>query len=1287
MIFRHAKRAHVGLGYVAAVAVLGFALLLGLVSLALPLLAQHPAQVKAWLEHRTQRPVSFTGLRTHWTKVGPLIELRGLRIGDGDRAVAVGDAELLASVYLGLLPGHAFTELRLRGLDLTLERADDGTWDVRGLPGQKDQKSGDPFGALDRLGELHVIDGRLAIVAPAYGVDTAIPRADLRLRVDGSRVRAGVRAWMRANAAPLDGVLDFDRDSGDGRAYVGAERVDLRDWAAVLHAGGVRVAGGVGSARAWAELRDERVVQVTGQGALSGVTLEGAPLDGAVPRVVFDRVDALGVWRVKGRAWTMTLPTLRVQQKKSGEVLDGLALAGGGRFDLAARHVDVAPLLQAAALTDRLPESTRRWIRAAAPGGLVDDARVSSTQGRTNVQARLASVGFDRVGTAPGLRGIAGRLAGDTDGVQLDFEPASTIRFIWPQAFGPDHLVHLTGRAAVWRDGPGWRLGTRALHIGGEGYSADVRGGLFWQGDGTRPFIDLAADVGPTAVPVAKRFWVRDVMAPKVVQWLDNGLIGGRVEHGRAVVVGDLDDWPFRHHEGTFEARGHIAGGIVKFLPDWPPAEGVDADVMFDGTGFDVAGGGRIGRVQLPVLKASIDDYSHGALVVEAHGTAEASQLLDVVRASGLRKLQPETIDALAASGPAKVDFGLELPLGRPEPLSIKGAVDLDGAMLSDRRWDLRFDDVHGRATYDLAGFTATDLDVRHDGQPGQLSLRVGDGHVRTPTNIVEGDVAANFDIDDLLKRAPEMSWLSPYVAGRSAWTVSVVVPKDVSRPGGAAHLQLRSTLAGTSLDLPAPLRKPAAQALPAFVDTPLPVGSGEVKVSLGNLVGVRARTIGSRTGVRVVLGSGTVDDAAPPSGIVATGRAAQLDALDWIAFARGGGTGSGDGLALQRIDVTTPRLNMLGGVFGETRLQVQPVAGNALSVRADGATLSGSLNVPDGNGPIAGRFARVYWKSAAAPAPAVAATTSAPRVAPMTPTARRPAPTRAPAATNAAVDPSKVPALAIDVDDLRIGAAQLGTARFRSHPNVAGMQLDQFTARGRGQRIDATGEWTGRTASRTHIDATVATDDFGALLDGFGLGGRLGGGKGDAHFDASWTGAPMDFALATLEGTLAVDVHNGRLLEVNPGAGRVLGLLSLAELPRRLTLDFGDFFAKGFSFNQLGGNVRFDGGLARSDDFGIKGPAADIRIRGAANMRAQTFDQTIEVHPKSGNLLTAVGAIAGGPVGAAIGAAAGAVMQKPLGQLGAKVYRVTGPWADPKVEVMTRDQTRAMALAKPPAG
>ncbi|MEW6382935.1 MAG: AsmA-like C-terminal region-containing protein, partial [Pseudomonadota bacterium] len=68
------------------------------------------------------------------------------------------------------------------------------------------------------------------------------------------------------------------------------------------------------------------------------------------------------------------------------------------------------------------------------------------------------------------------------------------------------------------------------------------------------------------------------------------------------------------------------------------------------------------------------------------------------------------------------------------------------------------------------------------------------------------------------------------------------------------------------------------------------------------------------------------------------------------------------------------------------------------------------------------------------------------------------------------------------------------------------------------------------------------------------------------------------------------------------------------------------------------------------------------------------------------GNLLTVVGAVAGGPVGAALGAATNAVLSKPLGEIGARTYKVTGPWKEPKVEVIERSRDKAPPPAPAPA-
>ena len=148
--------------------------------------------------------------------------------------------------------------------------------------------------------------------------------------------------------------------------------------------------------------------------------------------------------------------------------------------------------------------------------------------------------------------------------------------------------------------------------------------------------------------------------------------------------------------------------------------------------------------------------------------------------------------------------------------------------------------------------------------------------------------------------------------------------------------------------------------------------------------------------------------------------------------------------------------------------------------------------------------------------------------------------------------------------------------------------------------------------------------------------------------------------------------------MDVEPGgSGRVLGLLSLAEIPRRLTLDFSDFFQKGFAFNEAKGDFIFNQGRARTDNLKLNGPAAEIRVSGSTGLRDQTYDQRVEVLPKAGGVLPALGLLAGGPAGAAVGAMAQAVLQKPLKQTTRVVYQISGSWKEPKVMVTERGPPR----------
>ncbi|MEI2455946.1 MULTISPECIES: YhdP family protein [Lysobacter] len=1297
---RRLRMARRGAFYGVAIVLVLVAVLLGAASQVLPLAESHPEQVAQWLSQRAGRPVAFDRVQTQWTRRGPLLRLDGLRIGEGAQAFTIGDAEMLVSVYAGLLPGQSFSELRLKGLDLTLERAGDGRWKVRGLPGQDSAPQRDPLSALEGLGELQVIDGKLAVIAPSLGVEARIPKIDLRLRVDGPRVRAGARVWPSVGVAgapstPLDAVLDFDRRRGDGRAYAGATRADLAGWSPLLKLAGIRIESGQGRAEAWAELRGHRVAAVTVSAALDRVGLRaerhGAHADAAPARTEFEHVETLSFWRLTEQGWRYDAQRLRIGSGEQVQTLDGLAVAGGERYALRAPRIDAGPLIAVVALSDALPERLRHWLETAKPRVSLSEIAVNGRRnGPLFASGRIQALGFDAVGSSPGLQGLSGRFEGDADGFVLDLDPASPMRFDWPTGFGVAHTVSLDGRVGGWREGAGWRIGTTALRVQGKGFGVRARGGLWWQGDGTRPWIDIAADLDPTQVPVAKGFWIRDKMSAHLVHWLDTALVGGRLSDAHAVISGDLDDWPFNRNNGLFEASARLEGAVVKFQPEWPAVEGLDADVRFVADGFSVIGNGRMAGVGVRRVEAGIDRYKDGRLRVEADGAADAAQLVALLKHSPLQKDHADTLNNVRASGPAQVGFEMELPLRPNSQTRIAGTVALDNARLADPRWKLAFEQVRGRAEYGRGGFRAEELAVLHEGAPGKLSLRAGDEYVRDRGNVFEAALDTASGADELIARGPdELAWLKPYLDGRSLWTAAISIPKSpgattaVKATGVAAPaptvLRLQSNLVGTALSFPAPLAKPAAASLPTTVETPLPLGSGDVRVSLGNVLAVRARTVNGRTGVRVALGSNRVDEAPPAAGLIATGRAAQLDAVDWIALAHGdGGSGEGGGLALQRIDVSAQQLQLIGGNFPDTRIIVAPAPRGATAVRAEGAALEGAVLIPGGEGgAIAGRFARVHWR---APAPAGGAGPNA--------SASAAAPAHAASAgQDQGMHPAQIPALLLDIADLRVGDAPLGQASVRTRPTAAGMRIEQISTRAPKQAIDLSGDWTGRGANaHTHLNLSVDSGDVGALMNGFGFANQIGGGRAKAKFEAGWPGSPAGFALGSLEGSLTLDARDGRLLEIEPGAGRVLGLLSVAQLPRRLTLDFRDLFSKGFAFDRIGGTVRFGNGSARSDDLTIDGPAAAISIRGAADLRAQRYDQTIEVRPKAANVLTAVGALAAGPVGAAIGAAANAVLQRPLGSLASKTYRVTGPWKEPKVEVVTREQTRAAATT-PPAG
>jgi uncharacterized protein YhdP len=139
-----------------------------------------------------------------------------------------------------------------------------------------------------------------------------------------------------------------------------------------------------------------------------------------------------------------------------------------------------------------------------------------------------------------------------------------------------------------------------------------------------------------------------------------------------------------------------------------------------------------------------------------------------------------------------------------------------------------------------------------------------------------------------------------------------------------------------------------------------------------------------------------------------------------------------------------------------------------------------------------------------------------------------------------------------------------------------------------------------------------------------------------------------------------------------------VLGLLSVAALPRRLGLDFHDVTDKGLAFDRIHAEFTVLNGDARTQNLILRGPTAEIGIVGRMGLGARDYDQTAVVTGDVGSALPVAAVVAGGPVVGAAVLLFSQIFKEPLKGVARAYYHIGGSWDDPQVERIDADVGKA---------
>jgi uncharacterized protein YhdP len=249
-------------------------------------------------------------------------------------------------------------------------------------------------------------------------------------------------------------------------------------------------------------------------------------------------------------------------------------------------------------------------------------------------------------------------------------------------------------------------------------------------------------------------------------------------------------------------------------------------------------------------------------------------------------------------------------------------------------------------------------------------------------------------------------------------------------------------------------------------------------------------------------------------------------------------------------------------------------------------------------------------------------------------------------------------------------GETALGQVEVRAHNQDGVWLLEHFSARPPEAHISGSGRWHAGPTPHTDLDFVLTTTNIGRFLRALGYHDAVRGGQATLEGRLDWRGAPINIDYPSLGGQLALTAANGRFAQLEPGVGRLLGVLSLQALPRRISLDFRDVFSQGFVFDRIAGEMTVEDGVIYTDGIQIAGPAARGLMQGEADLEAETQDLRVGVRPamaESVAIVTAAGLV--NPVAGAVTYLGQKVLGDPIEKLFAYEYKITGSWVDPVVE------------------
>ena len=781
------------------------------------------------------------------------------------------------------------------------------------------------------------------------------------------------------------------------------------------------------------------------------------------------------------------------------------------------------------------------------------------------------------------------------------------------------------------------------LVLSSDGINAQLQGAVHLiQG---QPFVDIQVKVPHANLIRAKSYLPYKKMRPKLAKWLKEGSLYGDLHDGKLVMHGNPNQFPYKSHPGVFEATAGIENGGLNYRLEWPQVSKIYGNLHFKNKKFKILGqDGRILDSSISDVVAVIDDIKLPRLVLNGKSVGPASDVLLYLQESPLLPENSQIPEQISVSGEANLDLNVIISLTKKieKERSVSGVLGFNNSNITVNSLSLPFTELNGELKFNKDGAEGDELRGKlFDQEFTGSAKKLGKGRTQI-------DITGEFNIDAYLaENYPQMNKIANGTA---------IIDARINMPRFGKHkedktlkISVNSDLLDTEIQLPLPLKKEIDEARNINISASyLKDANNLFEVNYADEVFLHAE-VGKLIDKNVLMEIRFGDNqfSPPEQGIKISGEFSELDISEWGEMLNA--ESKNTPLSLNEIDIKSTKLKGYGVEFRDVDLQLIKRKDN-WSGDINSSIAKGSFTYPvrdaDKNTALGNFEYLKFNKSKDSKIPSI--------------------------------DPRILPSMNLKTQQLKVNDYEFQDVVLNSEANHKGMKIS-MQGKGDDLNVKVHGHWEVEhdSAHNTNLNIQLETENLHNSISGLGFDTYANKGKGSISGNLIWPATPYQFSVESFYGNADIRLKDGEISSVKTGPGKLIGLVNLGEISKRLSLDFTDFFAKGFAFEKIRGNLKFEKSNLTTENLKIEGTSADIRIAGRTGLIAKDYDQIITVTPHVSGGLPWVGLAVGGPLGA-VGVLVGEKVAKTIGIDVNKVtqvnYSMTGSWENPKIERIVKE-------------